>query len=179
MLMLLLALACEDGAETHTQAGHGPDAHGADAHGSDAHGAKAHGADAHGTDAHAGHAAPKAEPHGAADAGQLSLSLNEGAKWQLDANTRTVFAETRTTLKGAKPTTLEEAHSLAATLQEQQGRLIRGCTMEGSSHDELHVFLQAWIPGVKALGESGTLSESQAQLATLRGYMDALDKHFE
>lgn len=157
MLMLLLALACEDHGETQAPAAHSPHAH----------------------DAHDAHDAPKTEAHGAADAGQLTLSLNEGAKWQLDDNTRTVFAETRSSLKGTDPTTVEEAHALAATLQEQQGRLIRGCTMEGSSHDELHVFLQAWIPGVKALGESTTLSQSQAQLAALRGYMDALDKHFE
>lgn len=195
MWILFLALACDDhAAESHTEAAHVEGEHVEAAHGEEAHAGHAedahaghagdaHAEDAHAEDAHAGqaadpHAEPSAEALAAADQA-LTLSLNDGARWQLDESTRSVFAESRKSLKGADPATLEEAHALAATLKEQQGRLIRGCTMTGSSHDELHTFLKAWIPGVKGLGDSTTLAEAQAQVVTLRGYSDAMDLHFE
>ncbi len=193
MWMLIFALACEDhAAESQTEAEHAEGAHGEGVHKEEAHAGHAedahagHAEDAHaghGEGAHAGHAAdPNAEPSAVALAAAdqaLTLTLNDGARWQLDESTRSVFAESRSSLKGGDPATLEEAHALAATLKEQQGRLIRGCTMTGSSHDELHTFLKAWIPGVKALGDAKTLAEAQAQVVTLRGYADAMDLHFE
>lgn len=163
MWMLLLALACDEQvAEPHAQA-----------HSSGAH------------------PEPKADPHGAHGAHEaqasherqgapgLTLALNDGARWQLDANTRAVLGESRASLKGAQPNSVEEAHALAASLEEQQGRLIRGCTMSGSSHDELHHFLEVWIPGVKALSQAKTLDESRAQIGLLQEHVQVFDQHFE
>lgn len=165
MWMLIFALACDDhGAESHTE----PHAH-ADA---SAEAPKDHAGHA-GSDAHG------AASHDVAAEGPLTLSLNDGARWQMDASSRAVMAETHATLQSAEPSTLEEAHTLAGTLLEQQGRLIRGCTMDGASHDELHHFLEAWIPGVKALSQTGTLPEAKAQVAVLKSNLVEAERVFE
>ncbi|MFT5587074.1 MAG: hypothetical protein ACI9VR_004682, partial [Cognaticolwellia sp.] len=126
--------------------------------------------------ADAGHADAGLAGHSAAKG--LSLELNAGARWALDAHTREVLAESRSSLKG-ELTSVEQANGLAQTLTEQQNRLIRGCTMDGQPHDVLHGFLEAWIPGVKALGQAKTLPEGQAQVLVLQSYLLEAERVFE
>ena len=68
---------------------------------------------------------------------------------------------------------------MAATLGAQHDRLIRGCTMDGASHDELHRFLEARMAGVSALGEVRPVEQAQAQVGTLRGTLGEVDRAYE
>ena len=126
------------------------------------------------------HSAPADAPHAAPHAAEaLELSLNDGARWKMDEHTRGVFAETRTTLAGTAPASLDEAHALGETLDTQLNRLISGCTMDGAAHDELHVFLTAWMPAVAALKASPDLPAASATVTQLQGMVAAYDKAFE
>ena len=78
----------------------------------------------------------------------LDLTLDNGTKWSMDEHTGTSSAALRTHLGDAAPESVEALAALGATLQGDIDGLIAGCTMTGPSHDQLHVFLMAFIPEV-------------------------------
>lgn len=124
--------------------------------------------------AHA-HGEPAAEAHHPA----LALQLNDGARWAMDEHTRMVFGDIRDTLKSAELTSTSEIAPLGEKLSGLEQDLISGCTMEGAAHDQLHVFLIAWMPAVEAVGKQTDLAEGQKAVAHLRGLVAEYDKHFE
>jgi hypothetical protein len=79
------------------------------------------------------------------------------------------MTELRTTLADAQVASPEDAGSLPAYVQGQLDRLIEGCTMTGPAHDELHVFLMAFLPEVSALMSDPNLHVASRRVDTLRG----------
>lgn len=118
-----------------------------------------------------------AEAHQETEA--LALSLNEGARWQMDEHTRTVMVETRVTLDGAAVGSLDDARALGTTLQGQLDRLIQGCTMDGAAHDELHTFLMVYMPAVASLQTVDSVEAASAQHLALKAMVSDYERHFE
>jgi hypothetical protein len=130
-------------------------------------------------------AAPAAEPaapadeHSADSETALILTLDDGAKWPMDEHTRTAFGAMRGRLDEAKPTSVQEYVALGAALQSDIDGLIVGCTMRGPAHDQLHVFLRAYIPAVQVLKGTTDAADGQRNLEHLRALARAYDIHFE
>ena len=114
-----------------------------------------------------------------ASAPTLSLSLNGTEKWQMDEHTRGVVKETHVTLMGGDTSSVEGLQGLGNSLKEHTDGLIQGCTMEGAAHDELHVFLMAWIPSVESLRTTSDLEAGQATAAELKAMLETYGQHFE
>lgn len=74
------------------------------------------------------------------------IKLNDGAKWQMDEHTRAMIKS-----MSDKVAASSDAKTLGAALQGDLDKLIQGCTMQGDAHDQLHIFLMAYIPAVKEL----------------------------
>lgn len=168
MTFLLLALlACAPG-------GHGAAQHDAVQHDAAQHEAHTdptqHDAASH--DAHAATAAPAAP-------GALALVLDEGEKWQMDAHTRQAMGQLRAALSSTELATAADAQALAATLQGHLDALVQGCTMTGAAHDQLHVFLVAFMPAVKALGNAPDPATARQQQDQLVAMVAQYDQHFE
>ena len=125
--------------------------------------------------AHAAHAAPAAHATPAA----LPLTLNDGAKWSMDEHTRASSAALQTHLSEAAPVVVEALTALGATLQGDINGLIKGCTMSGPSHDQLHVFLMAFLPEVQALSATTDVAAGRETVERLKGLMAAYGEHFE
>ncbi len=130
------------------------------------------------TEAPAVHATEAAHATHAAPAG-LALTLNEGAKWSMDEHTRTSSAALRAHLSEATPESVEALAALGATLQGDIDGLIAGCKMTGPSHDQLHVFLMAFIPEVQALSATTELDAGHKSVARLKELMASYGEHFE
>lgn len=133
--------------------------------------------------AHAGHEAPS-EPqshagHEAPSAPTLALTLNDGARWQMDPHTRETMGLTRATLAEAAVTDAASGQALGATLQGQLDTLISGCTMTGADHDALHDFLMVYMPAVQGLQSAADDEAAKAQLAALREMVAEYDRFFE
>src|SRR5690606_40529319 len=62
-------------------------------------------------------------------------------------------------VKTSDPKTVEDYHTLASKLNEDKNYVVKKCTMEGPSHDNLHVFLHPLIEKIEALGEVSTTDE--------------------
>lgn len=87
-----------------------------------------------------------------------NMTLNNGQKWQLDDSTRAILAQMKSTVKLANITSAqaEALKVLGQDLTLQLDNLIQGCTMQGAEHDQLHIFLTAYIPELKALTSTGS-----------------------
>ena len=107
------------------------------------------------------------------------LGLNGTEKWRVDAHTRTVMGEIRATLADAKVAGPEDTTALSTTLQAQVDRLIEGGTLTGAAHDELNVFLQAFLPEVTALEADPNAHVANRRLDTLRAHIAGYDQAFE
>jgi hypothetical protein len=68
---------------------------------------------------------------------------------------------------------------LADDLKEQNNNLIRSCTMDGQSHDELHKWLLPHIELVKELSEAESEQEVTDVLNRLKASYDVYTAHFD
>lgn len=109
----------------------------------------------------------------------LVLELDGTAKWTLDDSTRAELAVIRMTANDPAPTDLAAAKAAAALIDEAVSRMIRGCTMEGASHDQLHHFLEALLPAIERLKGASTLPPARDAFFQIRGQVVAFDAHFE
>ncbi len=118
------------------------------------------------TDTHTSHAADTP------DDGLAGLELNDGHKWQMDEHTTSIFAKMIASFPTAdlSPLEGEGLKKAGETLNVHIGELIQGCTMTGDAHNQLHVYLSAYIPAVTALSESGRTEDARKVKHLLEKY---------
>jgi hypothetical protein len=125
---------------------------------------------------------PKSEhpaEHGQ-EAGPLAqLQTNDGAKWELDELTRRIFRQASESLSRDNLTDLSACHALAGELKTGISELIAGCTMQGAAHDQLHHFLNAYIPAVNELQGSTALDPAQKVVSELRAQLKTFNQFFQ
>lgn len=129
----------------------------------------------------AGHLAEQAieADHSGPDTG-MSLKLNDGKKWQVDAHTRSSAADMTDLLRNTAPVgSVEDARALAVALDEKLKGLIQGCTMTGPAHDELHVFLVALFPRVEKLKNGSDPAELHTVQQEIVALFDGYEQHFQ
>lgn len=123
-------------------------------------------------------AAPTAAP--TPDQSEFGLSLNGGAKWQVDEHTRSVSLQMTALLNEAGPiSSVEDARALGSAFDESLNTLIQGCTMTGPAHDELHVFLLELFPRVSTLSSSTDPVELRKTQQDVELLFAAYGRHFE
>jgi hypothetical protein len=100
------------------------------------------------------------------------MSLNNGQKWLLDSHTRASLSKMKSSISkveigSAQPQLLK---TLGSDLSQQLEELIQGCTMVDKEHDQLHLFLTAYIPAVKELSSTGSSESAQRVNHYLNNY---------
>jgi hypothetical protein len=120
-------------------------------------------------------------PHGH-EAGS-GLKLNDGRKWMADKHTVDSVAAMKAGIEKAAvkaPTTsVAELHTLGQQLQEQLQALIRGCTMTGAAHDQLHSWIGQLAPEIQSLIQSSDATAGVASVERISDLLRAFDEHFE
>jgi len=115
----------------------------------------------------------EAPGHGATGEGP-GLRLDDGQRWEMDGHTRSLFAKMAKRVEG-KGHNIETAKKLGLALDADIDELIRGCTMTGDAHGELHKFLVVLMPAVEELASSG----GEGKLAVVRDLLDSYPRFFE
>ena len=77
------------------------------------------------------------------------------------------------------PKELNDYHTIADALNEEKNYVIKECTMKGSSHDNLHVWLLPLIEKIDALKEANTLAEAQHIYKSIEQNVNAYNDYFE
>ncbi len=150
-----------------TGCGHGQGEHGNEAHEVD-HGSAEHD--------HPTHAEPDHDDHGA----EPRLALNDGEKWPVDEHTRASAARIVEVLDDQRTIgSVEDARTLGTALDEELDTLVKGCTMTGAAHDQLHVFLVALFPKVEELQEGTDVERLGLVRGEIASLFEEYGDHFE
>lgn len=104
------------------------------------------------------------------------IILNNGIKWSANTETTDGVREMLTLIKDNKTTTIDDYKKLGVTLNNVKNTVVKECTMEGASHDNLHVWLHPLIEKIELLQKIQNAEEG-AQLTSnikmhLEGYYD-------
>lgn len=107
-----------------------------------------HSAHKHADSTHEGHnqevTSPEEHQHGA-------IELNKGEKWVVNPEMKPYVLKGEELVNTYIQNSQKTFTILATELKEQNYQLIKSCTMEGKSHDELHKWLHPHLDLVKAL----------------------------
>lgn len=127
--------------------------------------------------------ATAAEEHRHHEAAAPQLSLNNGQKWTADKHTMDSVAEMSSLVEKAKAppaqASVESLNTLGRQLQEKLQSLIRGCTMTGGAHDQLHTWISLLAPQIEVLMTSQNIEEQQAGLEKISTLLTSFNQHFK
>ena len=106
--------------------------------------------------------------------------LNDGQKWQMDEHTRSAIKTIDSLLTADIAFESIDAYKLfAEKLDTELVALIRGCTMEGPAHDQLHIFLGYFYPKIQDLKKEENSEKSQVLVSQMRDLLKEYHIYFE
>lgn len=107
------------------------------------------------------------------------INLDNGNKWDANKETTEGVHKMLSLVQTSEQKTLEDYQSLAKDLNEAKNYLVKECTMEGPSHDNLHVLLHPLIEKIEALGKVSTVNEGSVVTASIKENLNAYSKYFQ
>lgn len=106
----------------------------------------------------------------------IAIELNDGQKWKVNA-------EMTPHILGGEKILNEYDNSdykaLAKQLKDKNNTLIKSCTMNGASHDELHKWLHPHMGLVKALGKAKDEEKANSIIEQLKKSFITFNTYFE
>jgi hypothetical protein len=107
------------------------------------------------------------------------INLNNGSKWQANAETNEGVKKMEDVLKTFKTTTIDDYHELANQLNSSKNFVIKNCTMKGDSHDNLHVWLLPLMDKIEALSEVKAIDEAAKLKQSIYENVNAYNTYFQ
>jgi predicted small secreted protein len=120
-----------------------------------------------------------AETHSINNAWVDEIKLDNGNKWEANVETTEGVDKMLNILKTNETKTVEDYHNLASKLNEVKNFVVKECTMEGPSHDNLHVFLHPLIEKIEALGKASTTDEGSEITASIKENLEGYYNYFK
>lgn len=123
-----------------------------------------------------GHESHAGATHIPDDAWVNEIVLDNGVKWMANKETTDGVRKMLALIGDNKASTSEAYRELGNSLNEVKNTVVKECTMEGASHDNLHVWLHPLIEKIELLQKTENAEEG-AQLTSniknhLEGYFD-------
>jgi hypothetical protein len=104
------------------------------------------------------------------------IKLNSGKKWDANFETTDGVEKMIVLTKESSAKSVTDYHALASNLNEVKNYIVKKCTMDGPSHDNLHVFLHPLIEKIDALGKVSNEDDGakikESIIKNLEGYYD-------
>lgn len=119
------------------------------------------------------------ETHAGANVWMNEIQLNDGSKWEANPETNEGVDAMLEMVKTSNPKTVDDYHALATKLNEEKNFVVKKCTMEGPSHDNLHVFLHPLIEKIDALGKVSTVDEGAEITANIKENLAGYYNYFQ
>jgi hypothetical protein len=120
-----------------------------------------------------------AETHSMNNAWVNEIKLDNGSKWEANLETTEGVDKMLSLVKSSDTKTVEDFHALASKLNEDKNVVVKKCTMEGPSHDNLHVFLHPLIEKIEALGKVSTTEEGAEVTASIKENLEGYYEYFK
>ena len=105
-----------------------------------------------------------------------NIELNEGQKWKVNEEMSPFILEAEQILMQYDGSNYE---NLAEQLESKNKGLIKSCTMDGKSHDELHKWLHPHMQLIEALDDAESKSEADKIIAELKSSFKTYHTYFQ
>lgn len=107
------------------------------------------------------------------------IELNEGERWLVNEEMKPHVQSGENILKTFFEENSTNYDELVVNLENAHQSLIKSCTMEGKSHDELHKWLHPTLEAVKELKEANTSEEQRELTERLVDLYDTYHQYFQ
>ncbi|MCG2460016.1 hypothetical protein K8352_04610 [Flavobacteriaceae bacterium F89] len=106
------------------------------------------------------------------------IVLDNGVKWNANKETTDGVAKMLSLIGDSKATTSEAYRELGGSLNEVKNNVVKECTMEGASHDNLHVWLHPLIEKIGLLQKTETGEEGAKLTANIKNHLEGYFDYF-
>lgn len=107
------------------------------------------------------------------------IKLDNGAKWEANLETTVGVSDMLKLIKEHNDTSLEGYLALGKKLNERKNTLVKECTMEGPSHDNLHIFLYPLIEKIDLLLKAASEKEAKDIVSSITDNLKAYNTYFK
>lgn len=120
----------------------------------------------------------KEDAHGDQNNWMSEIQLDNGSKWSANIETTEGILAMSSRIAEDESNSIKHYKKLASDLNVIKNTIIKECTMEGESHDNLHVFLVPLADKIAALGEVNSVHEGAEITREIREYLDLYYNYF-
>jgi hypothetical protein len=106
----------------------------------------------------------------------LQIELNNGQKWNVNLEMTPYILEAEQILLQYKG---NDYNALAEQLKNKNNGLIKSCTMDGKSHEELHKWLHPHIQLIDALEDAENKEEADKIISELKASFQTYHNYFQ
>lgn len=107
-----------------------------------------------------------------------TIELNNGDKWLVNEEMKPFVMKGEELVNSYIQNNQTDYKALAQQLKEQNGQLIKSCTMDGKSHDELHKWLHPHLEIVKSLEDEADASKANEIVSQLKHSYQQYHQYF-
>jgi len=107
------------------------------------------------------------------------MAMDNGEKWQADVTTNEGVKQLQKTFYARNTNSLEDYHQLAENLNEDKNYVVKNCTMQGPSHDNLHVWLHPLIEKIAALSKAETIDDASKIKLSIEENINQYNTYFK
>lgn len=107
------------------------------------------------------------------------IVLNEGKKWEVNAEMKPFIANAEKLLKKYIDSKGTDYKKLAEQLNAENSSLINSCTMDGKSHDELHKWLHPHLELVDELKNEDNAADAKEIVSELEHSFVTFHTYFQ
>ncbi|HMS66644.1 MAG TPA: hypothetical protein PKD18_00835 [Saprospiraceae bacterium] len=108
-----------------------------------------------------------------------TINLNDGEKWAVNEEMKPFISDSEKILNEFIAKKSNDFISLAAQLKEKNAGLVKSCTMQGASHDELHKWLHPHMELIKSLADAGDLEAATLTIDELKESFVTYNQFFQ
>ena len=98
----------------------------------------------------------------------IEIQNDNGNKWLVNEEMKPYVDEAEKLVNQFSGSSLEDFNKLGKELGDQNTALIKSCTMDGKSHDELHKWLHPHLELTGKLAEATSLSDANELVSELK-----------
>ena len=110
------------------------------------------------------------------NSGEVSIELDNGKKWKVNTEMTPFITSGEQILNEFDG---KDYKALAKQLKEKNNGLIKSCTMNGKSHDELHKWLHPHLQLVDALSKAKNEQEAEEVISELKKSFTTYNTYFQ
>ena len=107
-----------------------------------------------------------------------TVELNNGAKWVVNEEMKPYVMKGEELLNNYAQTNQTDYKQLAADLKAENEKLIKSCTMNGKSHDELHKWLEPHLKLTKHLEKADDAANAKTLVTDLQSSYKSYHEYF-